>query len=65
MSYAAARLHLAYLMWCYQQGYVKAEDRGANWMEEDANQLHPDDVVLRERLLEMADEILKTLDGGS
>lgn len=62
MSYTAARTHLAYLMWCYGQGYVKAEDRlGTNWIEEDAAQLHPDDVVLRERLLEMAGEILQAL----
>lgn len=47
-------------MWCYQQGYVKAEDRAGmtNWLLEDPMTLHPDDAALRPHLLAMADEVL-------
>jgi hypothetical protein len=61
-----ARERLAYLMWCYQEGYVKAEDRAigdGNWLLLDASELHPDDVELREHLLVMADEVLRLIDG--
>lgn len=57
---SSARVHLAWLMWCYQQGYVKAEDRAGmtNWLLEDPMTLHPDDAALRPHLLAMADEVL-------
>ncbi len=54
MSDERARTHLAWLIWCFGQGYVKAEDRAilTNWVEEE-----PD-----ADLLAMADEILSLLD---
>ncbi len=52
---------MAYLMWCYQQGYVNVEDRPPNWLLNDATTLHPDDVVLRDHLLAMVDEWLASL----
>jgi hypothetical protein len=61
-----ARTHLAYLIWCYTEGYLTPEDRetsGPNWLEAwnaDADQ-HPDDVENRNALLGMADEILALL----
>lgn len=57
------REHLAWLMYCYQQGYVKAEDRAilANWLLDDPATLHPDDAALHPHLLAMADEILDAL----
>ncbi len=62
---ANARLTLAWLMWCYAQGYTHPSDRAilTSWMDDDAAQLHPDDVIERERLLLMADEVLAALDG--
>ena len=58
-----ARFHLAYLMWCFQEGYVTPFDRAIvpNWLLEDITTLHPDDVVLRENLLVAADEVLAAL----
>ena len=58
----AARETLAYLMWCYSEGYVTREDRevgGGNWMGEP--QPHPEDEATRQTLLAMADEILAEL----
>lgn len=59
------RERLAWLMWCYQQGYTNAEDRAilTNWMLEDPATLHPDDAKLRVHLLAMADEVLRLIDG--
>jgi hypothetical protein len=72
------RERLAWLMWCFQQGYVNAEDRAGmtNWLLEDPETLHPDnvklrslrlhpaDVKLRSHLLAMADEVLTLIDGS-
>ena len=57
------RSHLAWLMWCYQQGYTNPLDREGmtNWLLDDPATLHPDDAALRPRLLAMADEILAAL----
>jgi hypothetical protein len=57
------REHLAWLMYCYQQGYTNPIDRACltNWMADPDDQLHPDDIVLRRHLLGMADEILALL----
>jgi hypothetical protein len=58
-----ARERLAWLMYCYQQGYTSPEDRAilTNWMRDDPDQLTEDDITLREGLLGMADEILAAL----
>lgn len=65
-----ARLHLAWLIWCYRQGYVRAEDRAlmTNWMTLPESMLNPLDVAERAALLAMADEVLAELTsdpGGS
>ena len=59
-AYEDARLHLAWLLWCFNEGYVNAEDRAimTNWLLADPANLHPDDVALRPHLLAMADEVL-------
>jgi hypothetical protein len=55
-----ARVHVAWLMWCLDQGYTDAEDRALleNWLQDDPVTLHPDDAKLRPHLLAMADEVL-------
>jgi hypothetical protein len=55
------RYHLAWLMWCFHQGYIKAEDRVGmeNWLLDDPATLHPADAALVPYLLEMADEVLR------
>jgi hypothetical protein len=57
------REHLAWLIWCMSEGYVKAEDRAilSNWLLDDPATLHPHDAELRPHLLGMADEILTSL----
>lgn len=54
------RVRLAWLMWCYEQGYTDPADRAilTNWMGDDPATLHPDDMKQRDALLGMADEIL-------
>jgi hypothetical protein len=49
---------LAWLMWCFQEGYKTAEDRAVmeNWMGE--HQDNAEDESTRQALLEMATEIL-------
>lgn len=51
---------LAWLMWCYKEGYVRAEDRApmTNWLRHDPAILNPLDVEERDALLTMATEIL-------
>lgn len=58
------RVHLARLMWCYQQGYTNPADRASltNWLGDDPATLHPDDKPVQQGLLGMADEILALLD---
>ncbi len=60
------REHLAWLMWCYQQGYTNAEDRAilTNWFLDDPANDHREDAKLRVELLAMADEILALTVGG-
>lgn len=60
----SARSHLAWLIWCYQQGYTNAEDRAiiTSWMDDPESEVHPDDVKLRRHLLAMADEVLAILE---
>ena len=57
----AARTHLAWLLWCFGEGYANAADRAilANWLLDDPATLHADDAALRPHLLEMADEVLE------
>jgi hypothetical protein len=61
-----ARLTLAWLMWCYGQGYTHPDDRAIlhNWMGDDASMLTAVDVIERDRLLVMADEILAAVSAG-
>lgn len=63
---ATPRETLAWLMWCYEQGYMTPEDRavgGGNWIaDEPDDRLHPDDVTTKAALLEMAGEVLAALD---
>jgi hypothetical protein len=56
-----ARLHVAWLLWCIDQGYVNAADRAIlqNWLKDDPATLHPDDAARRPHLLAMADEVLE------
>lgn len=59
-----ARHHLAWLIWCWQEGYKTPEDRavgGGNWMMDPDEKLHPDDIRDRAALLQMADEVLAAL----
>ena len=58
------RTEVAYLLWCMEEGYYKQEDRdglSGNWMYESSYTLHPDDVVRRAGLLEMADALLAAM----
>ena len=59
----APREHLAWLMWCFYQGYRTRADRAVvvNWLLETDDQLSPNDIAERDSLLEMADEILDLL----
>jgi hypothetical protein len=62
MTTTDARFHLAWLIWCYTEGYVKPEDRGGhNWLLDDPTTMHTDDLRLRTHLLVMADEVLTLL----
>ena len=60
----SARVHLAWLMWCFEEGYTKAEDRAilTNWLLRRNSSMHPNDIELRDNLLAMADEILAALE---
>jgi hypothetical protein len=51
---------VAWLLWCFQEGYIAAEDRVGmtNWLEEDPRQLHPDDQALWPQLLALANEVI-------
>ena len=61
---APAAERLAWLMWCYAEGYTDANDRAlsTNWLLDDPATLHPDDVTARADLLHMANEILALLE---
>jgi len=56
----SARVHLAWLMWCFEEGYRTAEDRVImeNWIALPDEALSLDDVITKENLLAMADEII-------
>jgi hypothetical protein len=64
----SAREHVAWLLWCANEGYLTAEDRPArgNWLLEPVESLHVDDAAARPHWLAMADEVLAALsaDGG-
>lgn len=63
MSPDAQRAHVAWLMWCFNEGYVNAVDRVGmkNWLLDDPAKLHPDDAALRPHLLAMADELIAAM----
>lgn len=54
------RSTLAWLIWCFSEGYVTPYDREimTNWLEEPLVSMNPADVELRENLLAMADQVL-------
>ena len=54
-----AALHLAWLMWCYRQGYTNPRDRAipTNWMLEDPDTLTADDRRERAQLILMEDRL--------
>ena len=56
-----ARTHLAWLMWCFEQGYRTPEDRAImeNWFGE--HQDNATDETTRQSLLVMADEVFAEL----
>lgn len=60
-----ARTHVAWLLWCVNQGYLKAEDRAINSMN--ANNFiaemsqHPDDRAELPHWLEIADTVLAAI----
>jgi hypothetical protein len=57
------RYELAWRIWCWEQGYGKAEDREGltNWMRNDQSVLHPKDIEDRDALLLVADDLLKEM----
>jgi len=57
------RTHLAWLIWCFCEGYGNAGDRAVltNWVEGDPTKLTNEDVATRDHLLAMADEVLAIL----
>ena len=59
----ATRAHVAWLLWCANQGYINAEDRavnGNNFVTEMSQ--HPDDRRELPHWLGMADELLAAID---
>lgn len=57
---ATARVTLAWLMWCYEQGYADPADRAilTNFMADDPDTHSPGDAETMRSLLAMADEVL-------
>jgi hypothetical protein len=55
------RYDAAYLIWCWQQGYIKPEDREGltNWMRDDPVTLHPNDIRDRDACLLIADAVIE------
>lgn len=62
--HSAERDHLAWMIYCWNEGYRTPEDRAIlkNWISDPDDQLHPDDIATRDALRVMADGILETLD---
>jgi hypothetical protein len=60
MSATTDRQQIAWLLWCIRQGYTRPEDRAilTNWMGDDPSMMHPADVVERDELLLLADDVL-------
>lgn len=56
---------VAWLLWCANQGYIKAEDRAVltNWFLDDHRTLNIDDYESREGWLSMADEVIAAIRG--
>ena len=54
------RYEIAWRIWCWQQGYGKAEDREglSNWMRDPDDHIHETDLRDREDLLQIADEVI-------
>jgi hypothetical protein len=60
----STRLHVAWLLWCANQGYILPEDRAVsgNWFLEPLDLQHPDDIEERPGWLDMADSVLAAID---
>lgn len=62
----ATRDHVAWLLWCANQGYLKTEDRdilsgdGSTFTEDMSH--HPDDAAELPGWLDMADSVLAAID---
>jgi hypothetical protein len=54
------REHIAWLLYCLDQGYTKAEDRALleNWLLVSNNELTTVELELKADLLAMADEVI-------
>jgi hypothetical protein len=54
------RYEIAWRIWCWQQGYGKAEDRAImdNWMRNDDERLTEKDMKDRDDCLSIADEVI-------
>lgn len=65
MTTETPRIRLAWLIYCFNQGYVTPEDRAVvrNWMGDDLDpaKSHPNDIVTQAACLGMADEVLALL----
>lgn len=62
----STRTHVAWLLWCANQGYLKPEDRKIlrrpHLFEADPETLHPIDLSERRVYLQMADEVLAAIE---
>lgn len=56
------RYDIAWRIWCWQEGYNNPDDRAIlrNWMRDDENSMHPNDIRDRDALLPIADEVIET-----
>ena len=64
MSDVSAREKVAWLLWCANQGYIKAEDRAVLSGGPDtfvADMQHPDDLAELPGWLDMADQVLAAI----
>jgi hypothetical protein len=60
------RERIGWMLWCLDQGYVKAEDIAIlnNWLLEDEATLTAEDRALKVSLLEMADLVIAAVRHG-
>lgn len=55
------RYDIAWRIWCWQEGYNHPDERALlrNWMRDDENGMHPNDIRDRDALLPIADEVIE------